>query len=105
MKDGLQADVAACAEVASAYERFAMRSAPAVVIALATVTVARGAPAPASAQEPMSEQAAQKLAQGTFREFLELLALPNDAINAPDIQKNVEFLERIFGKRGTCGSA
>src|SRR5262245_47926759 len=73
-----------------------MRSA-CLVVALVT---ALAAPAPASGQEPMSQQAAQKLAQGTFREFLELLALPNDAINPPDIQKNVEFLERIFQKRG-----
>ena len=57
-------------------------------------------PALALAQEPISQQAAQKLAQATFREYLELLALPNDAINPPDIQKNVDFLERAFKKRG-----
>ncbi|HEY0989042.1 MAG TPA: M20/M25/M40 family metallo-hydrolase [Kofleriaceae bacterium] len=67
---------------------------------LAALVTVLGAPAAASGQEPMSQQAAQKLAQGTFREFLELLALPNDAINPVDIQKNVEFLERIFQKRG-----
>jgi acetylornithine deacetylase/succinyl-diaminopimelate desuccinylase-like protein len=50
--------------------------------------------------EPLAPQAAQKLAQGTLREYLELLALPNDAINPPDIVKNVELLERIFRKRG-----
>jgi acetylornithine deacetylase/succinyl-diaminopimelate desuccinylase-like protein len=52
------------------------------------------------AQEPISHQAAQKLAQATFGEYLELLALPNDAINPPDIQKNIDFLERAFKKRG-----
>jgi acetylornithine deacetylase/succinyl-diaminopimelate desuccinylase-like protein len=57
-------------------------------------------PAIALAQAPISQEAAQKLAQGTFREYLELLSLPNDAINPPDIQKNVEFLERAFRKRG-----
>ena len=57
-------------------------------------------PALALAQEPISQQAAQKLAQATFGEYLELLALPNDAINPPDIQKNVDFLERGFKKRG-----
>jgi acetylornithine deacetylase/succinyl-diaminopimelate desuccinylase-like protein len=57
-------------------------------------------PAIALAQEPISQQAAQKLAQGTFREYLELLSLPNDAINPPDIQRNVDFLERAFQKRG-----
>ena len=57
-------------------------------------------PAIALAQAPMSQQAAQKLAQGTFRDYLELLSLPNDAINPPDIQHNVDFLERAFRKRG-----
>jgi len=57
-------------------------------------------PALALAQAPISQQAAQKLAQATFGEYLELLALPNDAINPPDIQKNVDFLERAFKKRG-----
>lgn len=57
-------------------------------------------PTLALAQQPISHQAAQKLAQGTFGEYLELLALPNDAINPPDIQKNIEFLERAFQKRG-----
>lgn len=56
-------------------------------------------PAVAWAQ-PISPGAAQKLAQGTFREYLELLALPNDAINPTDIQRNVDFLERAFKKRG-----
>ena len=50
--------------------------------------------------EPISHQAGQKLAQASFGEYLELLALPNDAINPPDIQKNVDFLERAFKKRG-----
>jgi acetylornithine deacetylase/succinyl-diaminopimelate desuccinylase-like protein len=57
-------------------------------------------PALALAQEPISQQAAQKLAQATFGEYLELLALPNDAVNPADIQKNVDYLERAFKKRG-----
>src|ERR1700704_928652 len=61
-------------------------------------------PALALAQAPLSpdlsHEAAQKLAQGTFREYLELLALPNDSIKAPDIQKNTDFLERAFRQRG-----
>ncbi|HEU4726922.1 MAG TPA: M20/M25/M40 family metallo-hydrolase [Kofleriaceae bacterium] len=56
-------------------------------------------PAVAWAQ-PVTPQAAQKLAQGTFREYLELLALPDDAINPADIQRNVEFLEAAFARRG-----
>jgi Peptidase family M20/M25/M40 len=50
--------------------------------------------------EPLSPQAARKLAQGSFREYLELLSLPNDSINASDIQRNTDFLERAFQKRG-----
>jgi acetylornithine deacetylase/succinyl-diaminopimelate desuccinylase-like protein len=57
-------------------------------------------PAFAFAQEPLSVPAAQKLAQGTFREYLELLALPSDAAVPADIQKNADFLERAFKKRG-----
>ncbi len=41
--------------------------------------------APLAFAQQFSPQAAQKLAQGTFKEYLELLALPNDAINPPDI--------------------
>ena len=57
-------------------------------------------PAIARAQGPVSPEAAQKLAQGTFREYLELLSLPSDAINPPDIQRNVDFLDGAFKKRG-----
>jgi len=57
-------------------------------------------PARAPAQSPLAPEAVQKLAQGTFHEYLELLSLPNDAINPSDIQRNVDFLERAFGKRG-----
>ena len=64
------------------------------------VIIAVAVPAVASAQTPLSPQAAQKLAQGTFREYLELLSLPDDAIRPADIEKNVDFLERAFGKRG-----
>src|SRR4051812_47292535 len=49
---------------------------------------------------PMSPEAAQKLAQGTFKEYLELLAMPSDATVPADIQKNAAFLERAFAKRG-----
>ncbi len=57
-------------------------------------------PAVAWAEAPISPEAAQKLAQGSLREYLELLALPNDAINPPDIQRNADFLERAFKNRG-----
>jgi acetylornithine deacetylase/succinyl-diaminopimelate desuccinylase-like protein len=57
-------------------------------------------PTRARAQAAIAPEVAEKLAQGTFREYLELLALPNDAINPPDIQKNVAYLERAFARRG-----
>ena len=39
-------------------------------------------------------------AQASFREFVDLLALPNDAIVPEDIRKNVDWLEAAFKKRG-----
>jgi acetylornithine deacetylase/succinyl-diaminopimelate desuccinylase-like protein len=57
-------------------------------------------PAIALAQAPISQQNAERLAQASFREYFELLSLPNDAINPPDIQSNVDFLDRAFRKRG-----
>ena len=55
----------------------------------------------ASAQsDPFTPQSAAKLARGTFREYLELLSLPNDAVVPADIQKNVDWLARAFQKRG-----
>jgi len=42
----------------------------------------------------------QKIAQASFSEFFEMLALPNDAVNASDIQKNADWLETAFRKRG-----
>src|ERR1043165_3726484 len=53
-------------------------------------------PALAFAQVP----AEVKLAQASFHEYLELLAIPNDAINPPDIQKNTDWLEQAFRKHG-----
>jgi acetylornithine deacetylase/succinyl-diaminopimelate desuccinylase-like protein len=86
--------LAAAAGVASAHKELAMRR-----LWIVFCIVAGALPVTAAAQ-PLSPEAAQKLAQGTFREYLELLALPNDAINPPDIERNVGFLERAFGKRG-----
>jgi acetylornithine deacetylase/succinyl-diaminopimelate desuccinylase-like protein len=50
--------------------------------------------------DSITPQAAQKLAQATFPEYLEFLSMPNDAIVPADIQKNVDWLERAFAKRG-----
>ena len=38
--------------------------------------------------------------QKNFPEYFELLAMPNDAINASDIVKNAAWLEKAFQKRG-----
>jgi len=54
--------------------------------------------APAHAQQPPSTEV--RLAQGTFHEYLELLSIPNDAVNPADIQKNTDWLEQAFRKRG-----
>ena len=42
----------------------------------------------------------QKTAQRNFPEFFELLSMPNDAIVPADIQKNADWLESAFRKRG-----
>ncbi|MEO5580698.1 MAG: M20/M25/M40 family metallo-hydrolase [Gemmatimonadaceae bacterium] len=48
---------------------------------------------------PSAEQIL-KAAQSSFAEFFELLAIPNDAIVAPDIRRNTDWLERAFVSRG-----
>jgi acetylornithine deacetylase/succinyl-diaminopimelate desuccinylase-like protein len=55
-------------------------------------------PGVALAQAPVPAEV--RLAQGSFHEYLELLSLPNDAVNAADIQKNTDWLEQAFRKRG-----
>ncbi|WP_127022503.1 M20/M25/M40 family metallo-hydrolase [Rheinheimera mangrovi] len=41
-----------------------------------------------------------KAAQASFSEYFELLALPNDAAVATDIQKNTDWLDKAFTRRG-----
>lgn len=65
------------------------------VVALVTGIAAH----PLQASE-LSLTAATQFAQATFRDYFELLALPNDAIVPADIRKNVEWLEAAFRKRG-----
>ncbi|WP_050044846.1 M20/M25/M40 family metallo-hydrolase [Bradyrhizobium sp. LTSP849] len=43
---------------------------------------------------------AERYAQATYREYFELLSLPDDATVAEDIRKNVDWLELTFRKRG-----
>jgi acetylornithine deacetylase/succinyl-diaminopimelate desuccinylase-like protein len=57
--------------------------------------------APTAAQgDPLAAALIQKNAQANFREFFEFLALPNDATVPADIQKNADWLESAFRKRG-----
>ena len=53
----------------------------------------------ANAAELSAASAAQH-AQASYREYFELLKLPNDAIVPADVRKNVEFLEASFRQRG-----
>lgn len=48
----------------------------------------------------LSPATAERQAQASYREYLELLSIPNDAIVPADIRKNVEWLEAAFRKRG-----
>ncbi|MDH6166919.1 acetylornithine deacetylase/succinyl-diaminopimelate desuccinylase-like protein [Variovorax boronicumulans] len=48
----------------------------------------------------LSPALAERHAQATYREYFELLALPNDATVPEDIRKNVDWLEQAFRKRG-----
>ena len=66
---------------------------------LLAAVLAQFSASPTEAQESLVPQVAQRLAQGSFREYLEFLSLPNDAIVPADIQKNVDWLERAFRKR------
>lgn len=41
-----------------------------------------------------------KTAQASFAEYFDLLALPNDAMVPADIQKNTDWLDKAFARRG-----
>jgi len=43
---------------------------------------------------------AEHRAQATYREYFELLSLPNDATVPEDVRKNVDWIEQAFRKRG-----
>jgi acetylornithine deacetylase/succinyl-diaminopimelate desuccinylase-like protein len=42
----------------------------------------------------------QKTVQGNVQEFFDMLALPNDSIDAGDMRKNADWFETAFRKRG-----
>jgi len=48
---------------------------------------------------PSPEQT-MRAAQASFPEYLELLSLPNDAVVPADVQRNAQWLEAAFRKRG-----
>jgi acetylornithine deacetylase/succinyl-diaminopimelate desuccinylase-like protein len=50
--------------------------------------------------DAVGEATVRSAARLNFPEFFELLALPNDSINADDIRKNADWLEGTFRKRG-----
>ena len=55
----------------------------------------------AAAQSPgVPAETARLATQASFRKYIDLLSLPNDAANPADIVKNVEWLEAAFRKRG-----
>jgi acetylornithine deacetylase/succinyl-diaminopimelate desuccinylase-like protein len=55
---------------------------------------------PVSAEQQIEPFFIQRAAQASFPEFLEFLSLPNDAVNTADLQKNADWLEAAFGRRG-----
>jgi acetylornithine deacetylase/succinyl-diaminopimelate desuccinylase-like protein len=54
----------------------------------------------ADAQSTPSNEIVLKSTQASFKEYFELLAMPNDAIVPADIVKNAAWLEAAFAKRG-----
>ncbi len=69
-------------------------------LCLAAITVFSGGAFAQSGPPPFAPQTITQLAQSSFREYLEFLGMPSDAIVPADIQKNAEFLEQAFRKRG-----
>jgi acetylornithine deacetylase/succinyl-diaminopimelate desuccinylase-like protein len=52
------------------------------------------------AQSAPSNEVVLKSTQGSFKEYFELLSMPNDAVIPADIVKNAAWLEAAFAKRG-----
>jgi acetylornithine deacetylase/succinyl-diaminopimelate desuccinylase-like protein len=59
-----------------------------------------GTPPVRAADDAIADATILAAAQKSFPEFFELLALPNDAVNAADIVKNADWLVDAFRKRG-----
>ena len=67
---------------------------------LLAVTLASTASPILAQNDAVTPTLIEKTAQANFREFFDLLSMPNDAINAQDIRKNADWLEAAFRKRG-----
>ena len=52
------------------------------------------------AQTSATDTLVLKTAQASFAEYFDLLALPNDAMVPADIQKNTDWLDKAFARRG-----
>lgn len=78
-----------------------LASMPAALIA-AGFAAALGFTASIASAQTTIPSAQQSLAavQASFPEYFELLSLPNDAAVAADVQKNAQWLEAAFRKRG-----
>ena len=74
---------------------FRLSRTPLLVAALLLATRPSRADPPASLDDR-----ARQASSATFREFVELLALPNDQAVPEDIQKNAAWLETAFARRG-----
>ena len=62
--------------------------------------VAMGTMSAAAQDRAVTEALVEKTAQANFPEFFEMLSLANDAVVPADIQKNADWLEVAFKKRG-----
>lgn len=56
--------------------------------------------ADAAMADAPSRQQVESAARASFPEYLELLALPSDAVTAADVRVNADWLERAFARRG-----
>ena len=71
---------------------------PRTLLALLAAALIAGTGLAQAADLPQAE--AERHAQASYREYFELLSLPNDAIVPEDIRKNVDWLAKAFEKRG-----
>ena len=72
-----------------------------LVASVAAIALAsHGAASAATLDRDQLAQAADRAAAASYKEWVELLAIPNDATVPADIQKNVDYLVKAFSRRG-----